>query len=233
MLYCLSDTHLSFSVDKPMDIFGKSWDNHAEKIKENWESTVKDNDTVVIAGDISWAMDFQQAREDLLFIDSLPGKKIILKGNHDYWWATANKMNNFFAENNITTITTLLNNAFLCEDKIICGTRGWINEFGVKVEDERIIKREAGRLELSLKAGLELKKENPECEMLVFMHYPCVFGEFINYDIVDLLYRYDIQRVYYGHLHNVRREQLDEEYIGISMTLTSCDYLGFKPLLIQ
>ncbi len=233
MLYCLSDTHLSFSTDKPMDVFGRSWDNHAMRIEESWKKTVNNDDTVVIAGDISWAMDFNEAREDLLFINSLPGRKIILKGNHDYWWATANKMSNFFAENSINTIQVLYNNAYLCENKILCGTRGWINEFGIKAEDERIIKREVGRLELSLNAGVEIKKNNPDAEIVVFMHYPAVFGGFINYDIVDLLYRYDVQRVYYGHLHNVRKEQLDEEYIGIKMFLTSSDYLGFKPLLIE
>lgn len=233
MLYCLSDTHLSFSANKPMDVFGKSWDNHALRIEENWKNTVKDKDTVVIAGDISWGMDFEQAKEDLLFINALPGRKIILKGNHDYWWATANKMKTFFAENNIDKIDVLYNNAYLCENKIICGTRGWINEFGVKTEDERIIKREAGRLALSLDAGMKLKEENKDAEIIVFMHYPAVFGEFINYDIVDVLYRYGVERVYYGHLHNVKKQQLDEEYIGIKMYLTSGDYLGFKPLLIE
>lgn len=233
MLYCLSDTHLSFGTDKPMDIFGKRWDNHAGRIEECWKSTVKEEDTVVIAGDISWGMSFDEAREDLLFINSLPGRKIILKGNHDYWWATVSKMKNFFSDNGIDTVDILLNNAYLCENKIICGTRGWINEFGVKTEDERIIKREAGRLELSLEAGMKLKSENPTAEIIVFMHYPAVFGGFINYDIVDLLYRYNVERVYYGHLHNVKKEQLDEEYIGIKMFLTSGDYLMFKPLLIE
>ena len=233
MLYCLSDTHLSFSTDKPMDVFGRSWDNHALRIEENWKKTVKEQDTIVIAGDISWGMNFEEAKQDLLFIDRLPGKKIILKGNHDYWWATVSKMHTFFAENSINTIDILYNNAFLCEGKIICGTRGWINEFGVKTEDERIIKREAGRLELSLQAGSKLKEENPDAEMIVFMHYPAVFGGFINYDIVDLLYRYGVERVYYGHLHNVRKQQLDEEYIGIKMHLTSSDYLEFKPLLVE
>ncbi len=233
MLYCLSDTHLSFTTDKPMNVFGRNWDKHEKQIEEHWRDTVKEGDTVVVAGDISWGMNFEEAREDLLFLNSLPGNKIVLKGNHDYWWATVNKMTTFFAENSINTVKILYNNAYLCENKIICGTRGWINEFGVKTEDERIIKREAQRLELSLNAGLELKKENPDAEMLVFMHYPPVFGGFINYDIVDVLYRFGIERVYYGHLHNVKKEQLDDEYIGIKMHLTSCDYLGFRPLLIE
>jgi len=233
MLYCLSDTHLSFTTDKPMNVFGRNWDNHEKQIEKNWIETVTAEDTVVVAGDISWGMNFEEARQDLLFLNSLPGHKIILKGNHDYWWATANKMNAFFAENGIDKISILYNNAYYREGKIICGTRGWINEFGVKTEDERIIKREAQRLALSLDAGLELKKEHPDAEILVFMHYPPVFGDFINYDVVDVLYRYGVEKVYYGHLHNVRKEQLDDEYIGIQMYLTSCDYLGFRPLKIQ
>ena len=232
MIYALSDTHLSFSVDKPMDVFGGAWENHWQRIRENWEETVLPDDTVILAGDLSWGMSIDEALEDLRFIDRLPGKKIILKGNHDYWWSSMAKMTAFFSENEITTITPLYNSALVCEDKIICGTRGWINEFGVKAEDERIIKREAQRLELSLKEGQKLKELHPECETLVFMHYPPVFGSFINYDIIDLLYRFGIERVYYGHLHNVKPEQLDNEYIGIKLFLTSCDFLGFKPLKI-
>ena len=233
MIYALSDTHLSFSVDKPMDVFGGNWENHWQRIRESWEETVLPDDTVVLAGDLSWGMSMDEALEDLRFIDRLPGKKIILKGNHDYWWSTMAKMTAFFSENEITTITPLYNSALVCEDKIICGTRGWINEFGVKAEDERIIKREAQRLELSLKEGQKLKELHPKCETLVFMHYPPVFGSFINYDIIDLLYRFGIERVYYGHLHNVKPEQLDSEYIGIKLFLTSCDFLGFKPLAIK
>ena len=233
MIYALSDTHLSFSVDKPMDVFGGNWENHWQRIRESWEETVLPDDTVVLAGDLSWGMSMDEALEDLRFIDRLPGKKIILKGNHDYWWSTMAKMSAFFSENEITTITPLYNSAFVCEDKIICGTRGWINEFGVKAEDERIIKREAQRLELSLKEGQKLKELHPEFETLVFMHYPPVFGSFINYDIIDLLYRFGIERVYYGHLHNVKPEQLDSEYIGIKLFLTSCDFLGFKPIAIK
>ncbi len=233
MLFALSDTHLSFTTDKPMNIFGANWDNHAQKIQENWIKTVGPDDTVVLSGDLSWGIDLEDAKKDLLFIDSLPGKKVILKGNHDYWWCTQKKMTEFFAQNNINTISVLYNNAIVCEDKILCGTRGWINEFGVKTEDERIIKREAQRLELSLKEGKKLKEMYPDKEMIVFMHYPAVFGGFINYDIVDLLYKYDIQRVYYGHLHNVRQSQLDQQYIGIKLFLTSCDYLDFIPLAIE
>jgi len=216
-----------------MNVFGANWDNHAQRIEENWKKTVLPEDTVVLAGDLSWGIDFEQAKQDLLFIDRLPGKKIILKGNHDYWWSTVSKMTAFFAENDISSISVLYNNAVVCEDKILCGTRGWINEFGVKSEDERIIKREALRLEISLQAGMALKAQYPNSKIIVFMHYPPVFGGFINYEIVDLLYRYNIEDVYYGHLHNVRESQLDKEYVGINLHLTSSDFLDFMPLKIQ
>jgi len=230
MLYAIADTHLSLSVDKPMDVFGQRWENHHEKLRDNWLATVGSDDTVVIPGDISWGISLEEAKEDLLFLDALPGRKIIGKGNHDYWWATQSKINAFFAENDIHTISILYNNAYYCENKIICGTRGWINEFGVKTEDERIIKREAARLELSLREGVKLKNEHPDSEILVFLHYPAVFGEFINYDIVDVLYRYGIENVYYGHLHGVKESQLDKEYIDIKFHMIAADYLDFKPM---
>ncbi len=216
-----------------MDIFGSRWDNHAEKLAEEWKKTVTDNDTVVIPGDISWGSSFEEAYEDLKFINDLPGKKIIGKGNHDYWWATMNKLTNFKNEKKLDNIEFLFNNAYAAEGKIICGTRGWVNEFGVKTEDERIIRREAQRLELSLKEGEKLKEQYPNHEIVVFLHYPPLFGEFMNLDILDILYRYGIERVYFGHLHNVRPEQLDKEYIGIKLNLVACDYVNFVPQLVE
>ena len=216
-----------------MDIFGSRWDNHAEKFETEWKKVVKDTDTVVIPGDISWASSFEQVYEDLKFINDLPGKKLIGKGNHDYWWATMNKLKNFKEEKKLSTIDFLFNNAYAVENKIICGTRGWVNEFGVKSEDERLIKREAARLEISLNEGMKLKEQYPDNEMIVFLHYPPIFGEFMNLDILDILYRFDITKVYFGHLHNVREEQLDKEYIGIKLNLVACDYVDFVPQLVQ
>lgn len=229
MLYTIADTHLSFTTEKPMDIFGARWENHAEKLKENWLATVKDDDTVVIPGDISWGIDLEEAKEDLLFLDSLPGRKLIGKGNHDYWWTTVNKMTSFIDNCGITTISFLYNNAYLVDDIIVCGTRCWMSEFGNKAEDERIIKREAQRLELSLTAGAKLKEENPDAKIAVFTHYPIVFGEFINYEIIDVLYKYGVTDVYYGHLHNVKESQLDKSYLGIDFHLVAGDYVGFMP----
>ncbi len=216
-----------------MDIFGARWDNHAEKFETEWKKVVKESDTVVIPGDISWASSFEQVYEDLRFIDSLPGRKLIGKGNHDYWWATMNKLTNFKEEKKLSTIDFLFNNAYAVENKIICGTRGWVNEFGVKSEDERLIKREAARLEISLNEGLKLKDTNPDSEMIVFLHYPPIFGEFMNLDILDILYRFDIKKVYFGHLHNVREEQLDKEYIGIKLNLVACDHVNFVPQPVE
>ena len=216
-----------------MDIFGSRWDNHAEKFETEWKKVVKDTDTVVIPGDISWASSFEQVYEDLKFINDLPGKKLIGKGNHDYRWATMNKLTNFKEEKKLSTIDFLFNNAYAVENKIICGTRGWVNEFGVKSEDERLIKREAARLEISLNEGMKLKEQYPDNEMIVFLHYPPIFGEFMNLDILDILYRFDITKVYFGHLHNVREEQLDKEYIGIKLNLVACDYVDFVPQLVQ
>ena len=210
MLYTIADTHLSFTTEKPMDIFGHRWENHAEKLKENWLKKIKPEDTVVIPGDISWGIDLEEAKEDLLFLDSLPGRKLIGKGNHDYFWGTINKMTAFIDHAGITTISFLYNNAYLIDNKIVCGTRGWMSEFGVKAEDERIIKRESQRLELSLQQGMKLKEENPDAKLVVFTHYPIVFGDFINYEFIDILYKYEVNPLYYGHLHNIKESQHDK-----------------------
>ena len=231
-VWVMADLHLSFGTDKPMDNFF-GWKDYVSKIEASWKEQIKPEDTVVSPGDFSWGLGFDEALPDFKFIDALPGRKLVMKGNHDYWWSTRAKAEKFFKENGITTIEILHNNSVLAEGLALCGTRGWINEFGVKTEEERLIKREAQRLELSLEAGMKLKEAHPDAEIVVFMHYPPVFGEFINYDIVDVLYRYGVERVYYGHLHNVRKEQLDDEYIGIKLHLTACDYLGFVPLPVE
>ena len=233
MLYTIADTHLSLTTEKPMDVFGPRWANHDQKLRESWLKTVTENDTVVLPGDISWGISLEEALEDLKFLDALPGRKLIGKGNHDYWWTTVNKMTKFFEENHITTLSFLYNNAYLAEDKILCGTRGWMSEFGIKAEDERIIRREAARLELSLSDGEKLAQAAPQAKKLVFLHYPVVFGDFINDTMLDVLYRHGVEDVYYGHLHNVRENQLDKEYLGIRFHLIAADYVGFVPQPIE
>lgn len=231
-LFAISDPHLSFNTDKPMDIFGRNWENHAERIADNWRKHISVDDTVVIPGDISWAMGLKNVEADLRFIHNLPGKKIIGKGNHDYWWDTVTKMNRFCLEKGMDTVNFLFNNAYFSNGKIICGTRGWIDELGVKKEDERIIKREAQRLELSLNCGEHLKEQFPNAEILVFLHYPPVLGSFINVDIFSVLKKHNIQNVYYGHLHGMGSSQLETRLDNINLTLTSCDYLQFCPIKI-
>ncbi len=231
-LFTISDPHLSFSTDKPMDIFGKAWENHAEKLRENWCKVICENDTVVIPGDISWAMGLANVEADLRFLHELPGRKIIGKGNHDYWWDTLTKMNRFCTEKGLSTINFLFNNAYYSDGKIICGTRGWIDELGVKKEDERIIKREAARLEMSLCEGEKLREQHTDAEILVFLHYPPIFGSFMNDDIMNVLYRHGIENVYYGHLHGVSASQLDESFYGMNLALVACDYLRFCPIKI-
>jgi len=140
-IYAISDLHLSFNTDKPMNIFGDNWKNHEKKIQESWITTIKNEDTVLLPGDFSWGMTFEEAKLDFEYLNRLPGRKIMLKGNHDYWWGTLNKIKAFFKSNNFNDIDILYNNSYLVEDKIICGTRGWTIS-GNDEENEKIYKRE-------------------------------------------------------------------------------------------
>ncbi len=156
-IYTIADTHLSLTTDKPMDIFGSRWENYIEKLTNGWKSAVTDEDTVVIPGDISWGMNLEEALEDFRFLESLPGKKLLGKGNHDYWWTSLTKMNAFFEENGLTTLKFLYNNAYSCEDINICGSRGWYvdkNNSPKNTDYDKIVSREAARLELSLSAAV-------------------------------------------------------------------------------
>lgn len=230
-VFVISDPHLSFSCDKPMDVFGVRWNNHYEKIRDNWEKTVGDNDTVVIPGDISWGMSLDEARLDLEYIHSLPGKKIIGRGNHDYWWSTASKMNRFVAEYNLNSISFLYNNAFLCDNIIACGTRLWMYDISTKDEDERILRRETNRLKMSLDLAKSLKQQNPNAEIVAFTHYPVAFGDFVNADAISLMKEYEVSKIYYGHLHGVADSQLEKEICGLKHALCACDYLDFCPII--
>lgn len=225
-VYAIADLHLSFGVKKPMDIF-RGWENHETRIKNNWERLVKPEDTVVIPGDISWAMTIDEAEKDFNFIDALPGKKIIMKGNHDLWWQTMKKNSEFIKEKGFSTISFLHNNAFEIEDKIICGTRGWIFENNSR-RDDKVILREAGRLKLSLD-GIKSDKEK-----VVFLHYPPLYQEQKAQHILDILKEYNIKRVYYGHLHGKTvNYAFNGDYDGIKYKLISADRLDFCPYIID
>lgn len=222
-LFVIGDLHLSLRSDKPMDIFS-GWDDHVERLRKNWQQRVKPDDTVVIPGDVSWAMSLEGALEDFKFIDSLNGRKIILKGNHDYWWSTKTKADNFFKENGITTINILNNNFYAYDGVGICGTRGWIND-GTEPQDLKVILREAQRLERSIQGALE---EN--LKPIVFLHYPPLFNQDRNDAIMEVLLKYGIKLVFYGHLHgHAHRFAVIGEREGIEFRLISSDFLHFSP----
>ncbi len=226
-VYAIADLHFSFGVDKSMDVFD-GWDDYVEKIEENWKATVNDDDTVVIAGDISWAMKLEEAEKDFRFINSLPGKKIMIKGNHDYWWSTKAKVESFLKENSFNTISILFNSAYPVENVCICGTRGWMYN-SESEEDEKILSREAGRLRYSLDIA---KKYN--LEPIVFLHYPPVYGHDESEEIMNLLIEREVKKCYYGHIHgNVSKNNIVEgNYKGIYFKMISCDYIDFCPVLV-
>lgn len=215
-----------------MNVF-KGWENHTERLASAWNRLVNENDTVILVGDTSWALKIEDAREDFAFIDALPGKKLILKGNHDYWWSTASKIKAFFKENNFSTIDILFNNSYIFDEVALCGSRGWIYD-GSGEEDEKIIKRECGRLEMSLKSAIKAAEEKNINlkEIIVFLHYPPVYREYVCKPIIDILKKYEIKKIYYGHIHGSGKNYTVSEYDGIKMQLISCDCIDFTPLFV-
>ncbi len=228
-IYTISDLHLSKAVDKPMDVFGGVWENYMNKIEENWNKTVTREDWVLHCGDLSWATYLEESTADFEFLARLPGKKILCKGNHDYWWTTLNKMNKFLEAKGIKDIFFLHNNSYLCQSIGICGTRGWINPGnpGFTKHDEKIFNRELMRLELSLKD----LKDKDYSEIIVMLHYPPFCPGKGSKGFLDLLKAYDVRRCIYGHLHGEAQKDAIEGVVeGIEFILTSCDKLNFKPL---
>lgn len=234
-IYTIGDLHLSFKENKPMDIFGGNWEEHYEKIKEDWNLKVKENDLVVLPGDFSWATYLKDTDEDFKYLNDLPGKKILLKGNHDYWWTTVTSMRKFLVENEFENIDFLHNNSFEYENKIIVGTRGWSRTEGT-VDDDKIINREVLRLELSIKDGI--KNFGEDKEIIVFMHYPPIIkSNLLNNELsgfVKIMKEYNVKRCYYGHLHsNSIRDAVEGEHFGIEFKLVSADGLDFKLYKVQ
>ena len=231
-IYVIADLHLSFNESKPMDIFGDNWQNHEEKIRQDWLSKVKPEDTVLHLGDFSWGMSLEDTLKDFEYINKLPGKKILLKGNHDYWWTTVTSMKKFFIENNIDNIEFLHNNFFEIEDKIICGTRGWTLTYTDEIEfNEKIINRECDRLKLSLNEAV--KKCGRDKEIIVCLHYPPIMqGNILKGEttpFMEVLKEYNIKRCYYGHLHGDSiNDAVQGEVDGIELKLVSCDGVDFK-----
>ena len=228
-LFAISDLHLSFGCDKPMDVFGAKWANYTDRLRDNWQKIVKEEDTVVINGDFSWGMTLEETLEDFRFLESLNGKKLLSKGNHDYWWATASKIYQFFEKNDIKSVNLLHNNAYICDDVVVAGARGWMLEVGCE-HDKKIITREAMRLRLSLREAKALANDK---ETVVFLHYPPSHNNMTCEPIVEVLKEYGVNRVYFGHLHGISPSFVTGEVNGIKTKLVSSDYLSFVPLLIS
>ena len=226
-IFALGDPHLSLSDNKPMDVF-PGWGNYLERLEKNWRAVVRPEDVVVVPGDISWAMSLEGATKDLAFLDSLPGTKVLMKGNHDYWWATAKKMNDFFALQNFTTLKVLFNNAFRFGDFTVCGTRGWFYDAETDA-DKKVLLRERGRLLLSLGEAKKLGGEP-----LVFLHYPPVSVVQECSELMDVLREASVKRCFYGHLHGPSRQfAMLGTYDGVEFSLVSADHLGFCPKLLE
>ena len=224
-LFVLGDTHLSLGGAKPMDVF-PGWNGYVEKLEANWRKLVKPEDTVVLAGDISWSMRLADTRKDFAFLNGLPGQKLIMKGNHDYWWSTANKMNAFFRAEGFETRRLLHNNSYTVDGYALCGTRGWLFDAD-EPHDEKVMNREIGRLRLSLQAA------EPGKEKLVFLHYPPVYTGADAPEIVAVLKEYGIRRCFYAHLHGKAiRFAVQGEVDGIRYKLVSADGLQFCPYKI-
>lgn len=222
-LYAIGDTHLSLTSDKPMDVFGGGWTGYVDKLEEGFR-VVSQEDTVVVCGDISWGMSLEEAKEDFAFLDALPGgRKLLLKGNHDYWWTTAAKLHRFFDERGIRTLDILHNSCVFYGDYAVCGTRGWFLEEDQKPHNAKVLNREVMRLETSLAAA----GERP---ILCFLHYPPMYQGYQCPEILAALEKYRVKSCCYGHLHGpaIRRRWEGERH-GTEFSLISADYLGFAP----
>lgn len=227
-LYVIGDLHLSLGVpSKSMDVF-KGWEDYTIRLKKNWEMMIRETDTVVIAGDISWAMRLEETKQDFDFLNKLPGKKVFIKGNHDYWWGTKNKVEKFLIENEYDTISILYNSAIIVKEFCICGTRGFLEERGIS-NDDKLKKREASRLKTSIDIAKDLGKEP-----IVFLHYPPIYMGNTCKEIMDVLIDEKIKRCFYGHLHgrDAHERAVNGIYKHIDFQLISSDYLNFIPYFV-
>ena len=226
-LFAIADPHLSLGTDKPMDIF-HGWDNYVERLEKNWRALVSEEDTVVIAGDISWAMSLDHAEADFAFLLALPGRKLLLKGNHDYWWTTRRKMDDYLQNRGFDTLRIIHNSAEPVGDYAVCGTRGWFYD-AEQDADRKVLLREVGRLKLSIDAAEKTGKEP-----VVFLHYPPVMGEAECPEIMDVLRERSIRLCYYGHIHGPGARRTSAKTVdGITLRLVSCDAVGFTPVLVR
>ena len=231
-IYAIGDLHLSFGTDKPMNVFGVNWENYEEKLKMYWNESINEEDTVLIPGDFSWATYLKDTFKDFEFLSRLNGKKILLKGNHDYWWTTLKSMRNFLEENNFLNIDFIFNSSIELEEIIVVGTRGWaLND---TENSEKMLNRELSRLELSIK---DAKQKNENKKIICMMHYPPINNNIIEKNeksaYIELMKKYGITQCIYGHLHGKSHIDAVEGCIdGVNLKLVSSDYIGFKPVKI-
>lgn len=226
-LYAIGDLHLSLGADKPMDVFGGAWRGYMDKLRDGL-SVIRPEDTTVLLGDLSWALDLEGAGADFAWIAAIPGKKIILKGNHDYWWSTAAKFYRFCEERGFSDLWVLNNNCFVYNDVALCGTRGWFfEEEKHTAHDEKVFRRELMRLETSLKAAGTRRK-------LCFLHYPPRYRGYVCPEIIQLMRQYQVSDCFYGHLHgDSHKLAIQGEADGMRYHMVSADWLGFKPYRIM
>ncbi len=222
-LFTISDLHLSFGTNKPMDKF-YGWENYVNKIYSNWQKTVSENDTVVLPGDFSWALKLEETLEDFRFLEKLNGKKVLLKGNHDLWWSTRKKLEEFFCENEITTVSLVHNSIYETDEFCICGTRGWFFDDDA---NKKILNREAQRLETSLQLANKTNKRPA-----VFLHYPPAYNGQVCEEIFSVLKKFRVDTVYHGHIHGAGHNYAEREWDGVKLKLVSCDCIDFTPFRI-
>ena len=232
-ILAIADLHLSFNENKPMNIFGEKWQNHEEKIKQDWLKKVTEKDTVLLPGDFSWSMYLKDTKADFEYLDKLPGRKILLKGNHDYWWSTLNKMQKYVEENNFKNIDFLYNNSYEVEGNIIAGTRGWVQSN--EQEDKKMINRESIRLEISIEDGIQ--KFGEDKPIIICMHYPPYTNynkqNLIDSPFIEIMRKYNVKKCIYGHLHGESiKEAIQGNIKGIDTTLVSADGVNFKLIKI-
>ena len=229
-IYVIGDLHLSYGTNKPMKIFGDIWDNYEEKLKQNWISKISNEDTILLPGDFSWGIDLEESLKDFEFINNLPGRKILLKGNHDYWWTTLKKMNKFIEDHGFKNIEFLYNNAIESENHIIVGTRGWT--FLENEENQKILARELLRLENSIQAGIKMYGDKKE--IICIMHYPPVVkGNLETSKFIELMNKYNIKKCFYGHLHGYSHNERIEGIVkNVELKLISSDFIKFDPVKI-
>ena len=237
-LFVISDLHLDvLTNEKSMEVFGDKWKNYTQKLKNNWNAVVSKNDTVIVPGDISWALTLEGSIHDLKWINDLNGKKILMKGNHDFWWSTAKKMRTFFEENALDTLDILYNGAIEVENYILAGSRGWFvdkstqPQGSVNADYDKVVNREKIRLKMSLDEAKKLQEVSKK-EILVFFHFPPVWNDFICEELLSLLREYEISRVYFGHIHGSYNVSSLFEYQGIKFKMISADFIDFLPQIV-